>query len=190
VADPVRLNGRRVAAPSELVGEFAAWCGGMPVALTVEKFADGFKNGTLDMAVINLATLRNRGLWRFTDTVTFTLHSPIVFLLIVNEKRWQSLSPAHREVIAQTARKVEGGFDALREKTEVEMRALADSKNVKLVELTADQVADWRACSAGMLAGFMAKHGEGARKLIDAYRKLRTDPCCEAMPGWDAFTRR
>jgi C4-dicarboxylate-binding protein DctP len=190
VADPARLKGRRVAAPSDLVGEFAAWCGGVPVALTVEKFDDGFKNGTLDMAVINFATLRNRGLWRFTDTVTFTLHSPIEFLLIVNEKKWQSLSPVYRDVIAQAARKVEGGFDALRAGSEVEMRALADGKNVKLVELTADQVADWRACSAGMLADYMDKNGEGAHDLMAAYRKLRTDPCCSAMPGGDAFTRR
>jgi hypothetical protein len=70
------------------------------------------------------------------------------------------------------------------------MRALADSKNVKLIELTADQVADWRACSAGMLADFMDKNGEGAHKLMAAYRKLRTDPCCSAMPGGNAFTRR
>jgi TRAP-type C4-dicarboxylate transport system substrate-binding protein len=190
VADPAQLKGRRVAAPSQLVGEFAAWCGGVPVALTVEQFTDGFKEGTLDMAVINLTTLRNRGLWRFTDTVTLTLHSPIEFLLIVNEKRWQSLSPAYRNVIAQAAREVESGFDALRARSEVEMRALADSKNVKLVELTADQVADWRACSAGMLADFMDKNGEDAHKLMAAYRKLRTDPCCSAMPGGNAFTRR
>ena len=190
VADPARLKDRRVATPSKLTGEFVGWCGGVPVPLTIEKFADGLKNGTLDMAVVGLSALRNLGLWKVTDTVTFTLHSPVEFLLVVNEKRWQSLSPAHRDVIAQAARKVEGGFDALRVRTDATMRALADSKNVKLKELTADQVADWRACSAGMLADYMDKNGEGARKLIDAYRKLRTDPCCSAMPGESTFTRR
>jgi C4-dicarboxylate-binding protein DctP len=190
VADPARLKGKRVAAPSKLVGELTAWCGGVPVELTAEEFADGLKNGTLDMAVINLTTLRTRGLWKVTDTVTFTLHSPIEFLLIVNERSWQSLPPAYRDVIAQVARKVEEGFDALWARGQVEMRALADSKSVKFIELTADQVADWRACSAGMLADFMEKHGEAAHKLMAAYRKLRTDPCCSAMPGGDAFTRR
>jgi hypothetical protein len=85
---------------------------------------------------------------------------------------------------------VEGGFNSLRAKTDAAIRALADSKNVKLKELTTDQVADWRACSAGMLVDYMDKNGEGAQKLMAAYRKLRTDPCCSAMPGEDAFTRR
>jgi TRAP-type C4-dicarboxylate transport system substrate-binding protein len=135
-------------------------------------------------------SLRNLGLWKVTDTVTFTSHSTFVWLLIVNEKKWQSLSPAHRDVIVQVARKVEVGFDALREETEAAVRVLAKNKNVNLKELTADQVADWRACSAGMLADYMDKNGEGARKLMAAYRKLRTDPCCAAMPGENAFTRR
>ncbi|MFZ1105824.1 MAG: TRAP transporter substrate-binding protein DctP [Hyphomicrobiaceae bacterium] len=190
VADPAQLKGRRVAAAGKLPGEFVAWCGGVPVALTIEKFADGFKNGALDMVVIPFVGLRNLKLWRFTDTVTFTSHAASQFFLIVNERRWQSLSRAHRDVIAEVARKVEGGFNALRAKTDATIRALADSKNVKLKELTADQVADWRACSAGMLVDYMDKNGEGARKLMDAYRKLRTDPCCSAIPGENTFTRR
>jgi TRAP-type C4-dicarboxylate transport system substrate-binding protein len=190
VADPAQLKDRRVAAAGELPGEFVAWCGGLPVALTIEKFPDGFKNGALDMVVIPFIALRNLDLWRFTDTVTFTSHAASEFFLIVNERRWQSLSASHRDVIAEVARKVEGGFNSLRAKTDAAIRALADSKNVKLKELTTDQVADWRACSAGMLVDYMDKNGEGAQKLMAAYRKLRTDPCCSAMPGEDAFTRR
>jgi C4-dicarboxylate-binding protein DctP len=190
VADPALLKGKRVATPSKRTGEFAAWCGGVPVALTIEKFQGGLRDGTLDMAVVGLSALRNLGLWKVTDTVTFTLHSPVEFLLIVNEKKWQTLSPAHREAIAQAARRVESGFDALRVKTDAAMHGLAASKNVKLKALTADQVADWRACSAGMLADFMERNGEAADKLMAAYSKLRTDPCCSSMPGEDVFTRR
>jgi C4-dicarboxylate-binding protein DctP len=190
VADPAQLKDRRVAAAGELPGEFVAWCGGRPVALTIEKFPDGFKNGALDMVVLPFTGLRNLDLWRFSDTVTFTSHSASSFFLIFNERRWQSLSRHHRDVIAEVARKVEGGFNALRARTDAAIHALADSKDVKRKELTADQVADWRACSAGMLVDFMDKNGEGAQKLMAAYRKLRTDPCCSEMPGEDAFTRR
>jgi TRAP-type C4-dicarboxylate transport system substrate-binding protein len=190
VADPARVEGRRVAAGGKLTAEFAGWCGGTPVPLSIDKFADGLTNGSLDMIVVPFSSLRNLNLWKFTDTVTFTSHSPFVFFLIVNERKWQSLSPAHRDVIAQVARKVELGFDAVREKTDAAVRAIAKSKNVTLKELTADQVADWRACSAGMLADYMEKNGEDAHTLMAAYRKLRTDPCCSAMPGEDAFTRR
>jgi hypothetical protein len=56
--------------------------------------------------------------------------------------------------------------------------------------LTSNQVADWRACSAGMLVDYMEKNGEGARRLMAAYGKLRLDPCCSAAPVAGDFTRR
>jgi hypothetical protein len=35
----------------------------------------------------------------------------------------------------------------------------------------------------------MEKNGENARQLMSAYRKLRADPCCTAIPGKELFTR-
>ena len=107
VADPARLKDQRVASPGKLPAEFVAWCGGKPSVLTIEKFHDAFKDGALDMAMVGFGALQIFGLWKFTDTVTFTHHSPIVFLLVINEKTWQSMSPAHRAAIAQAASKVE-----------------------------------------------------------------------------------
>jgi len=191
VADPARLKDQRVASPGKLPAEFVTWCGGKASPLTIEKFNDAFKDGALDMAMIGFGALQTLGLWKFTDTITFTHHSPIVFLLIINEKTWQSLSPAHRAAIAQAAGKVESEIRSHQAESEARASAFANSKNVKLQELTPDQVAEWRACSAGMLADYMDKNGERARRLMDAYGKLRTDPCCSAGPSTAAtFTRR
>jgi hypothetical protein len=41
-----------------------------------------------------------------------------------------------------------------------------------------------------MLTGYMERNGDLARRLMGAYGKLRTDPCCTAAPGSVAFTRR
>jgi C4-dicarboxylate-binding protein DctP len=191
VADPARLKDQRVASPGKLPGEFVAWCGGKASALTIEKFHDAFKDGALDMAMVGFGALQAFGLWKFTDTVTFTHHSPIVFFLVINEKTWQSLSAAHRAVVAQAAGKVETEIRSHQAESEARARAFATGKSVKLQELTPDQVAEWRACSAGMLADYMEKNGEPARRLMDAYGKLRTDPCCTAGPDTAAaFTRR
>jgi TRAP-type C4-dicarboxylate transport system substrate-binding protein len=143
------------------------------------------------MAMVGFGALQALGLWKFTDTVSFTAHSPIVLFLVISEKTWQSLSSAHRAVIAEAARKVEIEIRSHQSESEARARAFAESKGVKLRELTPDQVAEWRACSAGMLAGYMEKNGERARQLMDAYGRLRTDPCCSAGPSSAApFTRR
>ncbi len=189
VADPARLKDQRVASPGKLPGEFVAWCGGTPSVLTIEKYHNAFKDGALDMAMVGFGALQTLGLWKFTDTVTFTAHSPIVLFLVINEKRWQSMSPADRAVIAQAASKVENEIRSHQAQSEARASAFAKSKNVKLQELTPDQVAEWRACSAGMLADYMDKNGERARRLMDAYGKLRTEPCCSAGPSTAAFTR-
>ncbi len=190
VADPERLKDQRVGSPGKLPGEFVAACGGKPVVLTFEKLHAAYKDGALDMSVAGFGALPAYSLEKFVDTVTFTHHTPITFFLFMNEKRWQALSAAYRAAIAQAAAKVEVEIRGFQAASEGRARAFAGKHNVKLQELTPDQVADWRACSAGMLAHYMDKVGDGARKLMAAYGRLRTDPCCSAAPGGVDFTRR
>jgi C4-dicarboxylate-binding protein DctP len=190
VVDPARLKGRRVASPGKLPGEVVAWCGGEPVAMSVEKFQGSFKDGTVDMAVVALLSLHVLGLANVADTVTYTSHSPVEFFLVINEKTWQSLSPAHRTIVTEAARKVERELTDRQTANEATDRAFAAGKGIAIHELNPDQVAEWRACSAGMLADYMDKHGQRAHRLMDAYGRLRTQPCCTNAPSTAAFTRR
>jgi C4-dicarboxylate-binding protein DctP len=190
VADPERIRGQRVGAPGKLPGEFVGACGGTPAAMTIEKFHAAYKDGALDMALAGFGAIATYSLEKFVDTVTFTQHTPIAFFYVVNEQKWQSLSAADRAVIAQAATKVEAEFAGAQVASEARARAYAAKHNIKLRELTPDEVAEWRACSAGMLAEYMDRVGEGARKLMAAYGRLRLDPCCSAAPGVGDFTRR
>jgi len=116
-------------------------------------------------------------------------HAPVEYFLIINEKVWKSLSPTHQSLIAQVAKIVER---QTREKvSEIESAAytLARQKGMKVLELTPDQVAEWRACSSGVLGDYM-DNGGLADRLMAAYGKLRTDPCCTAGPSTGPFGRR
>ena len=190
VADPERLKAQRVAVAGKLPGEFVEACGGKTVAMTIERFQEAYKAGALDMSLSGFGAVFTYQLEDFVDTVTFTHHTPISFLYVINETKWQALSPAHRAVIAKAAIKVEADFANAQAMSEARAHALAKKHGVMLRQLTPDQVADWRACSAGMLADFMDKHGDDAQKLMDAYGRLRLDPCCSAAPGAGDFTRR
>ena len=189
MTDPARIKDQRVASPGKLPGEFIDWCGATANVLSVEKFQDGFTKGALDMAVVSLGAIQTLGLWQVTDTVTYTYHSPVPFFLVINEKTWQSLSSAHQAIVAQAARKVEIEINDQLQPSLDRYFAFGKGKGFKFHDLTPDQVAEWRACSAGMLSDFMDKSGERARKLMAAYGRLRMDPCCSAMPGGAGFTR-
>jgi C4-dicarboxylate-binding protein DctP len=191
VADPLRLKDQRIGVTGPTNAEIMSRCGGKPSVLPVEKFHDAIRDGTLDMAVAGLAALEGRGLWKVTDTITRTAHVPLEFLLAINEKTWQSLSPDHRAVIAEAARLVERETRDRLSQFEARGYAFARSKGIKVQDLTPDQVAEWRACSADMIVGYMEKNGNIARRLMEAYGRLRTDPCCTAGPSTAvAFTRR
>jgi TRAP-type C4-dicarboxylate transport system substrate-binding protein len=58
--------------------------------------------------------------------------------------------------------------------------AFAREKGMKIHELTPDDVSEWRACSAALVDDYMKEAGELASKLMAAYGRLRTQPCCSA----------
>src|SRR5262245_41002137 len=190
VADVGLLKGKRVAVPSKTAGGLVAHCGGIPIAVSVEGHEGAIRDGTLDMAMLAFPGLQSQGLWKVTDTITYTAHAPVEMFLVINEKAWQSLSSGHQAILAEAARVVEHESRERVAKIEAGIHAFAASKDMKTKELTPDQVAEWRACSADMLDAYMERSGELARKIMDAYGKLRTDPCCMAGPSTAVFTRR
>jgi TRAP-type C4-dicarboxylate transport system substrate-binding protein len=151
---------------------------------------DILKAGRLDMAMGGISAVQVFPLWEFTDTITRTQHVPFEFLLIINERTWQSLDRASRTAIADAAANVELQMRQRLAEMEAKIAAFASSKGFKFQDLTADQVVDWRACSAGLLADYMDKNGEVAAKLMAAYGRLRTQPCCTSAPSSGGFTRR
>jgi C4-dicarboxylate-binding protein DctP len=190
VADTGRLKDLKVAAGSKDVEEFVIRCGGRPGVVNITQMVDAIKEGTFDAAAMSLQAFQSLGLWKATDTITNTAHAPVQYFLIINERTWQSLSPAHQAIMTEATRAVESeGYDRVA-KIEASVERFISEKGAKVVHLTPDNVADWRACSADMVADYMDRNGELARRLMAAYSKLRTDPCCTAGPSEAAFTRR
>jgi C4-dicarboxylate-binding protein DctP len=190
VANLEHMKGQRVGVPGKALADLVARCGGQPMQLPYETLHDTMKNGGLDMAMGGISAVQAFSLWQLTDTITRTQHVPVEFLLVVNERTWQSLNDTHRAAIADAAASVELQMRQRLSEAEAKMAAFAGSKGLKIQDLTPDQVVDWRACSADLLSDYMDKSGELGPKLMEAYGRLRTQPCCTAAPGAGAFTRR
>jgi C4-dicarboxylate-binding protein DctP len=190
-AEPERFKGQRVGVPGRPMAVLSARCGAVPSTVPVEQMNDALKAGSIDAVTVGLAAIFSRELWKGSDTITRTAHAALEFLLAINEKSFQSLSPAHRTIVIEAARAVERETRDRLAEFETKAIGFARSKGMRVVDLTPDQVAEWRACSADMIAEYMSKNGELARRLMAAYGRLRTDPCCSAGPNVSvAFTRR
>ena len=180
--EPGRIKGMKIRAFSDTTASFARHCGGVPVIVSTSKIQQALRDGTLDMAMISAAGVQTRDLWRVTNAITRTDHAAVEFLVVINEKTWQSLSDNHKRILQEAARVAER--DVRQRSSELEAAAydFARSKGMKIYELAPNEVAEWRACSSDVLVEFMDKGGEMTQQLMNAYGKLRTDPCCSAGP--------
>jgi len=61
---------------------------------------------------------------------------------------------------------------------------------MKIVELMPYQVAEWRACSSDVLLSYMDTTADLGTRLMAAYGRLRTAPCCSAGPDGPTPSRR
>jgi C4-dicarboxylate-binding protein DctP len=189
--EPGQIEGHKIRVFSPTHERFVKQCGGVPLMVSANKTPDAFRSGDIDMATGASSLIANRQLWTVADTITRTLHAPIEFFLIVNEKVWQSLPEPHRAVILEAARREESQARENVTRVEAGLYTNFQEKGMTVHDLTPDQVADWRACSATIVEDYIANNTDLARQLMAAYGRLRTDPCCTAGPASSAaFNRR
>jgi C4-dicarboxylate-binding protein DctP len=189
VVEPHAIRSQKVRVFSQITAQLTTHCGGQPTIISTSKMHDAMKDGAVDLAMGSVTSVEPRELWKVADTITQTDHAPIEFLLLVNEKAWQSLSPGHRALIAEAALEVERAARDRFARNEASAYAFAREKGMQMRALTADQVAEWRACSAGVLEDYMRGGGELARQLLAAYGRLRAHPCCTSGPSLSPFHR-
>lgn len=191
VGEPQQIKDRKVRVFSPTHAEFVKQCGGVPVMVSANKTLDAFRAHQIEMAMGASALIANRELWTVADTITRTLHAPIEMFLIVNEKAWQSLPDAHRKILMEAARDEERQSRERIAEIESGFYAMFREKGMSVHDLSADQIADWRACSASIVEEYTLHSSDLARQLLAAYGKLRTDPCCTAGPSTGGpFNRR
>ncbi len=186
---PAAIRGQKVRSWAKNMNRFTKACGGIPVVVPSSKMFETAKDGTVDMVMTGITSVETRELWKVLDTVTRTEHAALEFAVVINEKVWQSIGDKHKTIITGAGRRAERELRQTIADIEEKAYAFARSKGMKVYDLTPNEVAEWRACSAEVMDEFISTAGETGRRLIEAYGKLRTDPCCSAGPKGE-FTSR
>jgi C4-dicarboxylate-binding protein DctP len=186
---PSQIHSLKVRVFGDNMATFTKLCGGLPFVITASKQREALGNGTVDAVMTGVSNVDSRQLWKVSDTITRTEHAPIEFIVIINEKLWQSITPEQKAIATAAARASERELRQQMADIEADAYAFARDKQMTVLELTPDEVAEWRACSAGMMEDYIGRLGAVGRRLMVAYGKLRTDPCCSAGTKGE-FTRR
>jgi C4-dicarboxylate-binding protein DctP len=189
---PADIAGKKIRASGAIDVEFGRACGARPEMIAAGAQHQAMKTGRVEMAMTSAENVSARRFWEVSDTLTRTNHSPVMLLLLVNERVWQSLGAAQREALARAAADAERElWDGL-VRADEEADDFARDKGMRVAELSSFDLADWRACSAPVVDGFMAEAGHLGQELLKQYGLMRTDPCCnprgdDRRPGYRPF---
>jgi C4-dicarboxylate-binding protein DctP len=165
-------------------------CGGTPVPVSPASAFTELKNGAIDAAAVDIMSVREYDLWRVADTITNLRHAPSLFTVVIGDKAWQRLSPEQREVFAELAQDAQNYMWARFAADRSRAYEFAARKGMRIVELRADDVAAWRACSAPLLEAYVGRTASAGSQLFMAYGRLRLHDCCRDAPAEAPFVGR
>jgi C4-dicarboxylate-binding protein DctP len=189
--NPAAVAYRFVGAPDDQVRDLMRVCGAITVPVSPVSISAQLRSGAIVAAGADINNVAERELWRVADTIINLRHAPSLFAVVINEKAWRAIAPADRQIMSEVAEDAQAVMWARFATIRAGAFAAAVRKGVRIVEPSADDIAQWRACSAPLLEAYAARAGQAGRKLFEAYGKLRTERCCRDAPSSEEqFTNR
>jgi C4-dicarboxylate-binding protein DctP len=185
MANPDALAGKTVRISGPTIAQTVRLCGGIPKDVAANQQPVAYATGVVDVGMTSITAVMARDLYKAMDTITRTGHASSNFVVVVNDKFWRSLKEDQRAILQEAAEIAD--TEAARSLIEFEDAAFKEleTKGVKLVSLSSRQLRLWRACSHNVLTDFLGKAGKAGEALIQAYAKLRQDPCCNPVQERD-----
>ena len=173
IATPEDLKGKKVRVFSKTLGELVTAAGGAATSISGSEQFLAYQRGTVDAGLTGVTAVKSRKLYEVMDHMTATESMvDIEFIVIINEKTWQGLTDAERQVMETAAAKVE---KELRTKmTQLEAEAFDFSKDkIKITHLTPEQLAQWQQLSEPVVQAFIKNAGPLGQQVVDAAREMQ-----------------
>jgi len=189
--NPATIAARFVGAPNDQIRDLLRVCGATLVPVSPASINAQLRSGAIDAAAADITNVAEHELWRVADTIINLPHAPSLFTVVINEQAWQALAPAEQQILSEAADDAQAVMWARFATIRADAFAAAVQKGMRIVEPSADDIAQWRACSAALLEAYMVRAGQAGPKLFEAYGKLRTERCCRDAPsGEEHFGNR
>jgi len=172
VRQPADLAGMKIRTYGKALEQFVNLVGGAAANVSGEQQYLAYERGTVDGGLTGILSVQERKLYQVLDKLTLLHHSDIEFIVLINERLWQSLGAAEQTVLSEAARAAE---IALRDEfAALEQAALAEAEanGMEVYHLNDADVAAWRAATAPLSASFIDAAGPLGAELVAAAESL------------------
>ena len=117
--------------------------------------------------------VKSRKLWEVMDWITVTNHADIEFIVVVNEKFWQGLTGAQRDIVTTAARNAEAHVRDEMANIEAEAYAAAEKAGMKVQTLSDADIDAWRQATRPVLDSYLKESGPLGAQIYKAAQDLK-----------------
>ncbi|WP_170424035.1 TRAP transporter substrate-binding protein [Ruegeria arenilitoris] len=168
IRTPADLEGKKVRVFGKTLGDFVTAAGGAPTLISGSEQYLAYQRGTVDVGMTGVSGVKSRKLWEVMDTITVTNHADIEFVVVVNNDWWNGLSEENRAHIAEAAAVAQADVRDKMAAIEAEAYTAAQENGMTVVQLTDDELAQWKAVSQPVYDAYLAAAGEAGQKALSA----------------------
>ncbi|MBO9447000.1 TRAP transporter substrate-binding protein DctP [Ruegeria sp. R14_0] len=168
IRTPADLEGKKVRVFGKTLGDFVTAAGGAPTLISGSEQYLAYQRGTVDVGMTGVSGVKSRKLWEVMDTITVTNHADIEFVVVVNSDWWNGLSEENRAHIAEAAAVAQADVRDKMAAIEAEAYAAAQENGMTVVELTEDELAQWKAVAQPVYDAYLDAAGEAGQKALSA----------------------
>ena len=169
---PADLKGKKVRVFSKTLGSLVEAAGGAPTSISGSEQFLAYQRGTVDVGITGVTAVKQRKLYQVMNTLTATSNMiDIEFIVLINEKVWNDLTPEQQEVVSAAAARVEKELRDEMSKLEADAFAFVSDK-MKVIELTEAEMSQWRKLAEPVVEEYVKTAGELGQQLVDAARKM------------------
>lgn len=170
---PEDLRGRKVRVPNRILARWVELLGGEPVRVGTADQPAAYRQGTAELGMTGLSTIRSRQLDTVVKGITDVRLADSEYLVLINDAFWRRLDDRQRQLLTQVARRLEGELRDRVAQAERDALAYAREKGMTVYRPTPAELARFRAASEPLWRAFVERAGEPGKRLLDAVEGLK-----------------
>lgn len=170
---PEELKGKKVRVFGKLLGTWVQANGGSPVNVSGSEQYFAYQRGTVDVGMTAPDTIKSRKIWDVMKSVTLAGQAAVEFVVVINDKAWDKLTPDQQKIFTTAAVKAE---KTLRDQFDTIAKEALDAgkaHGMTIYTPAGDEAAKWRASADAVRDAFLGGSGALGKQVYEAASKLK-----------------
>jgi len=173
IIEPAQMKGKKVRVLGKPSGDFINALGGIPVKIGGSEQFIAYQRGTVDIGMTGTTAIESRKLFEVMNSVTITNHAQTEFLVVMNDKLWDSLSEQEKKWMGDAALAAELRMRAETKKDNLDSEQfIKDKTSMQVINLTPEQVKSWQEAAKPAIDAYIKDAGPAGQRLVDEVRKF------------------